>query len=160
MAYYNKNKKVRFGNLTIAEYAIVLGDNPCVTDGLPIQLGWNIQATNYRNLDLFEHFRASGGAQRPRRLTKERRSELLLKSGVTPEEMKECEEELTVCQKLREETLREVGIRSIENVPKEILKKMLRSAGRTIRRSASFTWLLPSSPGRGQRHRRFSASSA
>jgi hypothetical protein len=51
-------RRVAFANdITIIEFPMVIGDNPSVNCGAPVQIGWVPQATITRNLDMYEHFR-------------------------------------------------------------------------------------------------------
>lgn len=50
----NKKKSVTFGSVSVREYAIVLGDNPSVSRGAPISLGWDYFSTSMIDLDEYE----------------------------------------------------------------------------------------------------------
>lgn len=133
----NAEKKVRFGELTIAEYAVVIGDHPCVSSGLPIQLGWEVQKETVENVNMYEYFRACA-PRRPRTLSKEKRQELLAMWGVTHEDIRNCRNELSVCRSRRRDSLREIGFDDDRvgwvtiYVSSEMLGKALKSAGRRV----------------------------
>jgi hypothetical protein len=68
-----RNKCVRWGEITILEFPNILGDNPAVTNGSPITIGWKHQSVNVVDVEFFEFLRQN----HPRRS----RRELLLKCG-------------------------------------------------------------------------------
>jgi hypothetical protein len=63
---------VCFGDLTIYEFKNVLGDNPAVSEGAPLTIGWKHETMNVIALDYYEFLRN----QRPRR----RRKDLVIPS--------------------------------------------------------------------------------
>jgi hypothetical protein len=74
-------KSVSFDSVHVHEHAIVLGDNPSVSSGLPIALG-DRYGTDVMGVDEYETYerRGSGGAG-PRTLSKHDRARLLRMSG-------------------------------------------------------------------------------
>jgi hypothetical protein len=50
-------KKVHFASVKIYEHPIILGDNPGVTDGAPIQIDWKSQKETSMLVDLYESTR-------------------------------------------------------------------------------------------------------
>lgn len=51
---FSDTKSVRFGSCQIRSYNQVLGDNPSVSAGCPIQLGWKVVSTKSVPVDEFE----------------------------------------------------------------------------------------------------------
>mmetsp|Transcript_26094 Transcript_26094/g.57485 ORF Transcript_26094/g.57485 Transcript_26094/m.57485 type:complete len:86 (+) Transcript_26094:113-370(+) len=49
-------KKVSFGDVTITDYPIIMGDNPACS-GVPITIDWEPMGTHTRNLELYEYTR-------------------------------------------------------------------------------------------------------
>lgn len=105
-----KNKKVTFGDITIQRYPIELGDNPSCSAGAPVQIGWEPQAVEQRNLDLYEYMRG-----KRRRTGKEleisvqRRAQLLFSAGYTLDQIADATMQVLLIKKLRTETLRNQG---------------------------------------------------
>jgi hypothetical protein len=66
------SQSVCFGDLTIYEFKNVLGDNPAVSEGAPLTIGWKHETMNVIALDYYEFLRN----QRPRR----RRKDLVIPS--------------------------------------------------------------------------------
>lgn len=66
------SSSVCFGDLTIYEFKNVLGDNPAVSEGAPLTIGWKHETMNVIALDYYEFLRN----QRPRR----RRKDLVIPS--------------------------------------------------------------------------------
>lgn len=65
-------KGVCFGDLVIYEFPNILGDNPAVSDGAPLTIGWKHDSKNIVAVDYYEFLRT----QRPRR----RRKDLIIPS--------------------------------------------------------------------------------
>jgi hypothetical protein len=49
-----KSKGVCFAFVEIREYEMVLGDNPSVTNGPPISLGWAVESISIFTVDMYE----------------------------------------------------------------------------------------------------------
>jgi hypothetical protein len=68
-----KKRVVCWGDLIIYEFPNMLGDNPGVSEGVPLTIGWKYDSKNTVNIDYYEFLRQS----HPRR----RRRELIMKSA-------------------------------------------------------------------------------
>src|SRR6056300_1734340 len=68
-----KNLGVQFGDLVIYEFPNILGDNPGVSEGVPLSIGWKHNSKNVVGVDYYEFLRQN----RPRR----RRKELVIPSA-------------------------------------------------------------------------------
>ena len=81
-------KHVSFGDLTIADYPIIIGDNPACTAGCPITIGWEPIESYTRNIDVYE-FARTGSRLKGRKLILpvKKRSEMLLYAGYTSKEI-------------------------------------------------------------------------
>merc|ERR1712194_691985 len=80
-------KKVTFGDLTISEYPIILGDNPACT-GCPITMDWEPMRTYTRNLELHEYTKTQQRRNRRKLVIPiQRRSQMLLDAGYTEEQI-------------------------------------------------------------------------
>lgn len=51
-----RRKKVTFGHIEIYEHAIEMGDNPSVSDGAPITIGWSLQSKRAFDISYFETY--------------------------------------------------------------------------------------------------------
>jgi hypothetical protein len=51
-------KKVCFDDVHIREYGFILGDNPSVSKGAPLQIDWEYHNEDVIDVDIFEHCRA------------------------------------------------------------------------------------------------------
>jgi hypothetical protein len=59
------SRHVRFSSLEIVELPYAVGDNPCVSSGVPIAASWVAQKKTKFDIDFFERYRP------PRRSKKE-----------------------------------------------------------------------------------------
>lgn len=100
-------KQVRFGDLTIAEYPIILGDNPSCT-GAPITIGWQPMETYTRNLELYEYTRMQRRYGRKKLVIPvQTRSQMLLDAGYTEEQIIKRALSVAAIKTQREESLNE-----------------------------------------------------
>lgn len=51
-------KKVCFDDVHIREYGFILGDNPAVSKGAPLQIDWDYHNEDVIDVDIFEHCRS------------------------------------------------------------------------------------------------------
>jgi hypothetical protein len=102
------NKQVRFGDLTIREYPMELGEHPCCSAGAPVQLGWKPQSVSMRNLDLYEFVRERRG-RKELAIPIQIRGIILLQAGYSLEEIGNAAMEVAKIKKLRSETLKKQG---------------------------------------------------
>jgi hypothetical protein len=51
------NSKVKFDQVFIHEFAIILGDNPAVSKGAPVTIGWKPVAHDVMDVDIYEYLR-------------------------------------------------------------------------------------------------------
>jgi hypothetical protein len=65
--------EVSWGDLVIMEFPNILGDNPGVSEGAPLTIGWKYDSMNTVAIDYYDFLRQSN----PRR----RRKELVMKSA-------------------------------------------------------------------------------
>lgn len=67
------DREICWGDLTILTFDNILGDNPGVSEGAPLTIGWKHKTRNVVGVDYYEYLRQS----RPRR----KRKELIMSSG-------------------------------------------------------------------------------
>lgn len=54
-----KNRSVKFGNITIREYDVTVGDNPACSVGVPISLGWKYNPHHEKySVEVYERHRS------------------------------------------------------------------------------------------------------
>ena len=70
---HHHNREVCFGDLEIYEFPNILGDNPGVSEGAPLSIGWKHESKNIVGVDYYEFLRQN----RPRR----KRKELVIQSA-------------------------------------------------------------------------------
>lgn len=79
-------KKVSFGELHIREYAVILGDHPCCTVGLPLTLGWGVQGEASVGVDEHEALRTARSRRELKLSLYDRHS--MLSSSYSEEELR------------------------------------------------------------------------
>jgi len=57
LSFEGKKKKVCFDDVQIREFAMIMGDNPAVSKGAPVQIDWKYQHEDAMDLEMFEHLR-------------------------------------------------------------------------------------------------------
>lgn len=103
-------KKVCFDDVHIREYGFVLGDNPAVSKGAPLQIGWDYHNEDVIDVDIFEHCREP--VRRHRRkivLSARKRAKILLSAGHTVEEIADMTLQCQTAKRMRVESLKNAG---------------------------------------------------
>jgi hypothetical protein len=95
------NKKVWFRLIQVREMPIILGDNPAVSDGVPITIDWKFQKESSVELDEFEFFRPERRRREHLQLSTKKRFELALAGGSDLSEIAKARIEVEKIQKLR-----------------------------------------------------------
>ena len=80
-------KKVRFGELVITEFPIILGDNPAVTSGAPVTIDWTSQGEVSYKINVYESVRGTRRRRRKLLITVSNRAILLLAAGYSIDEI-------------------------------------------------------------------------
>lgn len=104
------SKAVSFGDITILEFPITLGENPSVSAGAPIQLGWKPQRVSTRDIELYEYLRRD--ERRHRRalhMSVPRRAQILLNAGHSIDEIADAVLKVQVIQKQRTDSFKGSG---------------------------------------------------
>jgi hypothetical protein len=97
-----KKKAVTFHEIEIIELAFVMGDNPSVSDGVPLTLEWIAQKRIVMTVDFFETYRpARCPTRRQLRLGETCRMNILLDSGYTQLEIDVAADEAKMTRELR-----------------------------------------------------------
>ena len=71
-----KRRRVSFTDVEIIELPYTLGDNPCVSSGVPISASWKAQKRTCLKLDFFEQYRPKRRTKVELHLSKEARKSL------------------------------------------------------------------------------------
>ena len=82
-------KKVVFDSISIRRHPLVIGDNPSVTSGAPLQIGWKVMSEATHSIDLYEYLQEQNGrrSRRELRFPVDVRSQILIDSGHSVEEI-------------------------------------------------------------------------
>jgi hypothetical protein len=122
------SKQVTFGDITIKEYPMEIGNHPNVSAGAPVQIGWEPQETHTRNLELYEHMRADRRGRRELVIPVQKRGQILLRAGYSLEQIGDAAMKVDVMKKLRADTLKHQAwdranmvLETTGKLPKEIL---------------------------------------
>jgi hypothetical protein len=125
------NKQVTFSELTVREYPLILGDNPSVSEGAPLTIGWKPQQSYTRNLELYEYTRKERKSKVPRRSVQDR-AQILLCGGYGLEEIARATLMVEEVKKMRADSLKSSGfgdrakllLETTGKLPKDILTGM------------------------------------
>ena len=71
-----KPKSVRFDQIQVLELPIILGDNPSISNGVPVTLDWTHQSEIHLDVERFEEHRPSRRSLEEMKLNVQRRLEL------------------------------------------------------------------------------------
>jgi hypothetical protein len=82
-------RRVSFGEVKVLEFPIELGDNPFVSKGAPLTIGWEILETTRYELESFEQSRMTDQRRSGKalRIPNKERTQILLNQGYTEEEI-------------------------------------------------------------------------
>jgi len=95
-----------FNEVMIREYEVVPGCNPCISEGPPVELGWQHTEAVTHSLDLYEKIRPSDSRrlQCQMRMPQRIREELLILHGSNPKEIKTAMKSALITKKQRAST--------------------------------------------------------
>jgi len=99
-------KQVTFGDLTIHEHALKLGDNPACSCGAPLELEWDALSTSTRNLELYEYMRGERRKRSKLAIPVQKRAKLLLESGYSLDDIADATLEVEEVKKQRADSLK------------------------------------------------------
>jgi hypothetical protein len=80
-------RTVSFGDVHIMEFPLELGDNPSVTRGCPLRLGWELLKRTDYDVESYERLRPSRRSTKQLRIPMEKRTEILLNQGHSLQEI-------------------------------------------------------------------------
>lgn len=76
-------KKVWFDSVAINYHKMILGDNPAVSEGAPVTIGWDAHEVEVVDVDCFEATRPKAKKVSSMKLAVEDRAAILLQNGYT-----------------------------------------------------------------------------
>lgn len=121
---------VIFTEVKVRRYDIVIGDNPSVTMGPPLSIGWEFESESSFNIDEFEECRGVRRSSAEMVMPRAVREELLLSNGFTKKEIMEVVKEVAKCKNNRQLT--------VENMKFEPVELKIENCKRSLRRALSF----------------------
>jgi hypothetical protein len=122
-----KSREVSFHSISIRHYPMILGDNPAVSIGSPVQLDWDYHGEEKHDLDIYEVERRPRRKLRHLVLSYYRRKDILLQAGYDENEMRSKERQLEKMKRQRKTT----GF----FLPVSKLEEAFQSAGRKVKRA-------------------------
>lgn len=126
------SKQVAFSDIEIREYPYVLGDNPACSSGAPLTIGWKVQDSYTRNVDVYEFARKNERKRKAPRVSVQRRAQILLSSGYSIEQIGSAVLLVDEIKKMRSDSLKSTGLgdrtkmllETTGRLPKDILTGM------------------------------------
>mmetsp|Transcript_1540 Transcript_1540/g.2103 ORF Transcript_1540/g.2103 Transcript_1540/m.2103 type:complete len:401 (-) Transcript_1540:36-1238(-) len=101
-------RNISFSSVEIRDYDRAIGDNPCVSSGVPLSLDWNYNAATEHDLEEYENFKESSGGGRTRaemQMPSLMRSRVLKEFGANPAEIRKATKEASQVKKGRLKTM-------------------------------------------------------
>lgn len=139
-------KSTSFSTVEIREYNIVIGDNPSVSRGAPIGLGWKYVSSSPIKIDEYEFTRMSEGrlvtsfgARAGLILTHLRRRSMLRYAGFTEEEIKEATAEARRIKAQRRSTIKYQRLSRVQEGAESLNRKLRRMYDALSSRSTTLT---------------------
>eukprot|EP00527_Entomoneis_sp_CCMP2396_P009918 CAMPEP_0198138704 /NCGR_PEP_ID=MMETSP1443-20131203/2102_1 /TAXON_ID=186043 /ORGANISM="Entomoneis sp., Strain CCMP2396" /LENGTH=154 /DNA_ID=CAMNT_0043800601 /DNA_START=43 /DNA_END=507 /DNA_ORIENTATION=- len=90
------DKEVCWGSIVLYEFPSILGDNPSVSSGAPLTIGWKHSKTEQIGIDYYEYLRRSNPRRTRRQLIQDAgaRGSFLLSQGYTLNDILKSSEEI------------------------------------------------------------------
>ncbi len=97
-------KKVWFDSVSINYHKMILGDNPAVSDGAPVTIGWDAHDFEIVDVDCFEATRPKNKRQSSMKLPVEDRAAILLQNGYSIKQLAKTLQQVEEIQRQRAES--------------------------------------------------------
>jgi len=124
MAVATQQQQVTFGDLTIREYPIIMGDNPAA-NGCPITIGWKKMSESTRNLELYEYTRQDRRyGKKKLAIPVQARSQMLLDAGYTQDQIIDRALEVAEIKRQRQESAKD-NEDNIQNFGKKLSSNIM-----------------------------------
>lgn len=133
------DRLVQFNEIQIREYERTVGDNPSVTKGPPVSIGWNYKEKESKPLEEYENTREERKNISNLVLSKRIRTEIILESGVSRKEMAAVVRQTNAAKNKRRTTVNNIGtITRAEELWESALRKVNRFVRRKKRDSVEY----------------------
>ena len=111
-----RDTKVAFSTVEVRQYERILGDNPGVSSGPPLSIGWNYyeDSTICLPVDEFEYYHGSCGDQSEMVLTRFERESILRDLGYSERDLATCIRQNYKLKKNRRQTVNNLSIMPVE----------------------------------------------
>mmetsp|Transcript_149204 Transcript_149204/g.212073 ORF Transcript_149204/g.212073 Transcript_149204/m.212073 type:complete len:146 (+) Transcript_149204:67-504(+) len=105
------DKCVTFGDVTIREFPIILGVNPAVNGGAPVEIGWELLETTKREVELYDFLRKDQRktSRKSMVMSVPQRAQILMGAGYSIDEIAETVILMEEIQKQRAESIKSSG---------------------------------------------------
>ena len=135
----HRHRHVQFDDIIIRRYQIVLGDNPEVSVGPPISLGWTLASRPIKvDVDAYESHRSVRRQGNELFLPAFMRRQMLLRNGLcTSAEIAERVKEVKTVQSQRDRTVKWLPFAKVEEGAQSAKRKAARAAARVLKRKSS-----------------------
>ena len=105
-------KTVSFGDITVHEHGMELGDHPSCSQGAPVSIGWERQDVTTSDIDFYEYMRENedGGRKHGRKqlaISVQERAMICLRAGHTLDEIGDAACKVDKVKKQRADTLKQ-----------------------------------------------------
>ena len=127
-------KKVSFSTLQIREYAIIPGDNPGVSCGVPISIGWDFDGEFCFSIEEYEQQRAKPRSMTELRMPSRVREDMLRGVGYSRKEIQESTKYATVARLQRRRTSELMHLAPIQEFLERAKRKTLHLVGVSTKR--------------------------
>ena len=129
------SRRVIFKNILIREYPICIGDNPCVSVGAPITIGWDYDPPLVCSIDDYEEYKPEKRTMAELKIPSRSRNEMLKRLGFSLREIQEGTKTATIGRNNRKQT--NAAVKSGKQPTHEFLERAKRATlNATFRRSA------------------------
>jgi len=131
------DRSVRFNEIEIREYNVILGDNPSVQFGPPISIGWDYKKESLVRIPVedYESFRGERRVGKQLAIPGMIRDEILHENGVSRSDIVKVVRQVSRAKHKRSQTLNNVKISRIEEAAQSAFRKLKRFIFRRQRES-------------------------
>ena len=102
----SRKKFVRFSDVTLREYPMVVGDNPAVSSGPPVTIDWNYMSEVVISVDQHQSVNRNPRRQQDMILPSYVRKMILIENGALDIELEEAEDEAIAIKLQRHKSLK------------------------------------------------------
>lgn len=135
----NRDQHVKFDSISIRQYQVVLGDNPEVSAGPPLSLGWSFSSFGPIPLEAYESHKQNQDRREGHDLVVPAfmRRQILLRNHIsTNAEIVERVKEVRVVRSQRDRTVKMLPLAKVEEGAQSAKRKAARAASRVLKRES------------------------